>query len=232
MLAYIAHRAGVEGRKVVEIGAGRGELTRYIAPRANRVLAVEVDRSLTRYHQAVPGNVEWVYMDALEVDWQKLLRNGPWIVIGNLPFHITSPLLFKLFPHLETVEGIYFLVQKEVAQRLSSPPGSSSFGLMSVIAQLQCEVAQLKSVSRKNFSPPPKVDAALIQLIPKRAFAYDEEFLRFVKRGFTHRRKKLRRFLEQENLVHESLVPFKDKRPQELSPQEWWKLYSATKKSM
>lgn len=163
------------GETVIEVGPGRGSLTEVLLARGLQVVAIEKDRALaeelrTRY--AVRSEREDLVVvegDALSVDWHSLpAHRAPltaYKVVGNIPYNITSPLLEKaMTPPLPA--RIVFLVQLEVAQRIAAPPGSKTYGGLSIGVQAQCRVEQLFTVLPGSFRPPPKVKSALLRLTP------------------------------------------------------------------
>jgi 16S rRNA (adenine1518-N6/adenine1519-N6)-dimethyltransferase len=189
---------------VLEIGAGRGDLTRVVAPQVGRVIAVELDRRLafelgTRKAEHGTENVRVVEGDALTLDWHSLLDVGPDVprfkVLGNIPYYITSPLIEKaLTPPFPS--RIVFLVQREVADRLAAQPGSKVYGALSVGVQAEADVEQLFTIKPGAFQPPPKVDSAVVRITPRAdAVVRPEErtaFRAFVTACFGQRRKQLR----------------------------------------
>jgi len=196
---------------VVEIGAGKGSLTVALAPRVANVIAVEKDRRLARdcglrIEECGLGNVTVVEGDALKLSWHALIetspanpqspiRNPQLKVVGNIPYNITLPLIDKaLTPPLPA--RIVFLVQAEVADRMAAPPGSQAYGALSIGVQAVCRVERLFTVRAGAFTPPPKVESALVRLTPlaQPLVAPDEiaRFRAFVTACFTRRRKQLR----------------------------------------
>jgi len=196
---------------VVEIGAGTGTLTAVLAPRVERVIAIERDRRLVvgmrdaGCEMRDPGHVTLIEGDALRLDWHALI-SGPahpasrishpaFKVIGNIPYAITSPLIDKaLTPPLPAC--IVFLVQAEVADRIAAAPGSKPYGALSVGVQAVCRVEKLFAVRAGAFTPPPKVHSAVVRLTPlAQPLVAPEEiaaFRAFVTACFTRRRKQLR----------------------------------------
>ena len=191
---------------VLEIGPGLGALTREAALAAAKVVAVEVDRNLIPVLQETVGdldNVEIVAADFLELDLPEFLssRFGErrCIVLANLPYYITSPLITKLMDTANRIERMVIMVQEEVAQRLTAMPGSRDYGSLTVLVQYHCSVRIVAHVKRTVFYPPPEVDSAIVRLdvrqappvsVPDEAF-----FFRIVRASFGQRRKTLLRSL-------------------------------------
>lgn len=189
---------------VLEIGAGTGMLTKYLIERAGHVVAVEIDRSLIdQMHQNFGSahNLRLLQTDVLKISWDQMLEGHiGWKVVANLPYHITSPVLIKLFDHHQQFDSAILMVQKEVAQRLSAGPNSKAYGILSVFAQFYSEVQVLFDVSRHVFFPKPKVTSAVVQLKFKHDPVFnkvqEQLFRRLVRGTFNHRRKILRNSLE------------------------------------
>ncbi len=191
---------------VVEIGAGKGSLTELLLARGLRVIAIEKDRRLaaevgTRSAERGTDRLTVVAGDALRIDWHALVvprsdfRVPRFNIVGNIPYNITSPLIDKaLTPPLPA--RIVFLVQAEVADRMAAPPGSQAYGALSIGVQAVCRVERLFTVRAGAFTPPPKVESALVRLTPlaQPLVAPDEiaRFRAFVTACFTRRRKQLR----------------------------------------
>ena len=187
---------------VIEIGPGRGALTAHLLERADRVVAVEVDPILVQYLRAkfraadrgaAPGEarLELVEGDILKVD---LARWGPAVVVGNLPYYITSPIVEKVLGLGAALARAVFLVQKEVAERLTAGPGSRDYGYLTVATQFFAKVEYLFTVPPAAFHPPPKVESAVVRLTPRSELPATDPaaFLRFVSLAFRHKRKTLR----------------------------------------
>jgi 16S rRNA (adenine1518-N6/adenine1519-N6)-dimethyltransferase len=189
------------GEMIIEVGPGRGSLTEVLLARGLNVIAIEKDRALAeQLRSRVSGaGCQVVTGDALRLDWHGFYRHltpdtRHLKVIGNIPYYITSPLLEKaLTPPLP--ERIVFLVQQEVADRIAAPPGSKTYGALSVGIQASCRVERLFTVAPGSFRPPPKVRSALLRLTPlaEPLVAPDEaaELRRFVTACFSRRRKQL-----------------------------------------
>jgi 16S rRNA (adenine1518-N6/adenine1519-N6)-dimethyltransferase len=198
----IAELVAPEGSFVIEIGAGTGALTRPLLARCRKVLAIERDRDLVPVLGAEladsvsAGRLEVVEADAKSFDYASVLAReaGPRVVAGNLPYHLTGPLLELLVGLSSLLERAGALVQLEVAQRLAAAPGGSDYGALSVFTQAAFRVTRPLVVRRGAFFPQPGVDSALIVLEPHAEPLAREtpRFRAFVKAAFSQRRKQLR----------------------------------------
>lgn len=193
-IATAACPDGPETELVIEIGPGRGALTEHLLKRARRVVAVEIDTVLVHYLQNkfrdFP-NLTILHQDVLKTD---LSAYGPAVIAGNLPYYITSPILDRVFAAGGSWQRAVFLVQKEVAERVTAGPGSRDYGYLSVQTRLFSEPRILFPVSRGSFRPPPKVESAVFELVPHAAPAVRDTkaFLRFASACFRQKRKTLR----------------------------------------
>jgi 16S rRNA (adenine1518-N6/adenine1519-N6)-dimethyltransferase len=185
---------------VVEIGPGLGALTGFLAQEARRVVALERDPALARFlgEEIFPEHpqVQILCQDALTFDFRECSRNaeGPLAVAGNLPYQITSPLLFKLMDEKPAINQAVLMMQQEVGDRLLSPPGTKDYGILSVLIQYHFSLERLFSLGPANFYPPPQVDSVVLRFTPRESAppARDEVlFSRVVKAAFAHRRKTL-----------------------------------------
>jgi 16S rRNA (adenine1518-N6/adenine1519-N6)-dimethyltransferase len=182
---------------VIEIGPGRGALTDRLLARAERVVAIELDRELVSHLAAkfaAEPRVHVVYADVLDID---LAQWGVAALTGNLPYYITSPILERFAAAAHVLGRGVFLVQKEVAQRITASPGSREYGYLSVHMQLIAAAERLFDVPPAAFHPPPKVDSAVVRLTPhdlalRLGIADLGAFLRFAALCFQHKRKTLR----------------------------------------
>lgn len=181
---------------VIEIGPGRGALTAPLLERADRVVAIEVDPVLVYYlrqkfkDQIDAGRLVLVEGDVLKTD---LSAWGCCVIAGNVPYYISSPILERVLAARGTWGRAVFLVQAEVADRLTAVPGTRDYGYLSVFVQVQARVERLFEVSRGSFRPPPKVDSALVQLEPREPEVPDlGAFLKFASDCFRQKRKTLR----------------------------------------
>ncbi|MGQ9687579.1 MAG: 16S rRNA (adenine(1518)-N(6)/adenine(1519)-N(6))-dimethyltransferase RsmA [Desulfobaccales bacterium] len=189
---------------VVEIGPGLGALTLFLAQEAGRVVALELDPALAAYlrEELFVGNprVEIRCQDVLDFDFPALARQAarPLVVAGNLPYQITSPLLFKLAAAKDALSRAMLMMQKEVGLRLTAAPGTKDYGILSVLMQYHFTLSRLFSLDPANFYPPPQVTSVVMRFIPRQPEpqAQDEEFFaQVVKAAFAARRKTLRNTL-------------------------------------
>ena len=187
------------GARVVELGAGLGHLTAALLARGADVIAVERDRDMAAVLRGeLGGRVRLLEADAARLDYRQVAGGGEIVVAGNLPYHLTSPILFSLLDQAGLVRRAVFLLQREVAERLAARPGTKDWGLLSVLLQHRSDVSIERYVPRGAFLPPPKVDSAVLRLAFRepRIPVHDEVlFRRLVKAGFAQRRKVLQNAL-------------------------------------
>lgn len=174
----------------VEIGPGRGALTEKLLERADRVAGIELDPALAQYLRARFPQVELIEANALDVDWSRW--GGPGVLTGNLPYYIATPIISRFVRDPGLLTSAVFLIQKEVAERITAKPGTRDYGYFSVECQFLANVEYLFSVPPGAFQPPPKVDSAVVRLTPKPPGEEAEGFLRFVSICFRQKRKTLR----------------------------------------
>ena len=241
VLARIADALGLTGAEsVVEVGPGRGALTDLLAPRARRLVAVEIDRALAahlRARYAASPHVEIVEADVLEVELAALA--GPdFVLAGNVPYYITTPILFHALQPPRPARAVY-LVQREVADRLTAAPGGKEYGALSVNVQAVARAELLLRVPPGAFQPPPKVDSAVVRITPRRdpAVTPDEErrFRRFVQAVFGMRRKQMLRVVRSVAALHpadaaavlDAAGVAHDARPETLAPEAFARVVRA-----
>ena len=195
ILERIAEAAAPERLPLlVEIGPGKGALTAHLLNRVDKVVAIEVDSYLIgylrqRFREPIEaGRLEIVESDVLKAD---LTAWGPAAIVGNLPYYITSPILERVFTSPGWTRGV-FLVQLEVANRVTASPGSRDYGYLSVQTQIYSEAKLLFEVSKTEFRPPPKVESAVISMEPRPIDPDAEAFLSFAGTCFRQKRKTLR----------------------------------------
>ena len=182
--------------RFLEIGPGRGILTLRLAPRVGELTAVEIDRDLAaRLAPELPRNVRLVAGDFLDFDVRPLVTGGPLRVAGNLPYNVSSPILFKLLTAWRAhgrIADATLMLQREVADRLTATPGTGDYGVLAILIQRHADVDRLLELPPGAFRPPPKVRSAVVRLRfrPARASVRDEAvFERLVRTLFMQRRK-------------------------------------------
>ena len=205
------------GDVLVEIGPGEGALTRPLLERAQALHAIEVDRDLAARLGELPG-LTLHEGDALAFDFARLPAGMR--LVGNLPYNISTPLLFQLARYADRVRDMHFMLQLEVVERMVAAPSTSDYGRLSVALQARFAMEKLFTVSKGAFRPPPKVESAVVRLTPLRAMlAIDEDLLR---RAFSARRKQLRNALPGIDLAAAGIDA--RLRPENLSPADYARL--------
>jgi len=197
-LRAIAERAGLDAdTTVVEIGAGTGNLTRELSRRAGKVYALEFDRDLAEgLREELEGsNVEVIQADALHFDFASLKpERGAFKIVGNLPFNISVPLIFRLIEHPGLCPELLLMVQKEVADRITAAPGGKSYGVLAVLCQMLADTELVLRVPPSAFRPAPKVHSALVRfrrLDQTRHPVPDWEFFKQVVKAALGQRRKI-----------------------------------------
>ena len=189
------------GEAIFEIGPGLGAITAPLVAAAGSVTAIEIDRDLaarlrTRF---VPEQLRLLEGDALALDWAAVLAPGGARIVGNLPYNVSTPLLFALLPVAGLVRDQHFMLQKEVVDRMASPPGGREYGRLSVMLQQRYRVDSLFDVPPECFSPAPAVTSSIVRMRPRPAGELSgvdgEAFARVVTAAFSQRRKTLRNAL-------------------------------------
>jgi len=188
--------------QLVEIGPGQGAITVPLLQQAGRLTVVELDRDLVEPLQercAGLGELSIYNADALRFDFCELAGNSPLRIVGNLPYNISTPLLFHLLAQHRCIRDMHFMLQKEVVERMAAIPGSRQYGRLSVMLQYRCEVIHLFNIGSGAFSPPPKVESAFVRLLPYACPPVQVNdtviFEQLVRQAFSQRRKTLRNAL-------------------------------------
>lgn len=202
ILGRIADALELTGREtVVEVGPGRGALTEVLLPRCARLVVIEYDRALAallRERHAAEPRLQVVEADVLETDLAAAAGTDDFVLVGNVPYYITTPILFHALERPRPRRGVY-LVQREVAERVVAPPGSKTYGALSVNVQAVASARAVFRVPPGAFQPPPKVESAVIRIDPRPdpviAPGEEKAFRRFVQDTFTMRRKQLGRVM-------------------------------------
>lgn len=202
---------------IIEIGPGQAALTREIVAAAGHEWAVEIDRDLAAFlrTQFAESELSLIEADALKLDWAEVLEGKPVRVIGNLPYNISSPLLFALMRGAHRIIDQHFMLQKEVVDRMVAEPGSKTYGRLSVMLQYRYTMAKLFDVPPGAFVPPPKVTSSIVRMVPRPVETLApvdfELFGEVVAAAFQQRRKTLRnalsRFLDAEGIEAAGVRP-------------------------
>ncbi|MBO9882388.1 16S rRNA (adenine(1518)-N(6)/adenine(1519)-N(6))-dimethyltransferase RsmA [Xanthomonas sp. D-109] len=190
------------GDRLVEIGPGQGAITFPLLRRHGQLTVIEFDRDLIAPLTAAAagvGELTILNRDVLSVDFAALAEGARIRLVGNLPYNISSPILFHALDHATAIADMHFMLQKEVVDRMAADPGSKVYGRLSVMLQAYCEVTSLFVVPPGAFRPPPKVDSAVVRLVPRPpqtvGIADPKRFADVVRAAFGQRRKTLRNAL-------------------------------------
>jgi 16S rRNA (adenine1518-N6/adenine1519-N6)-dimethyltransferase len=207
---------------VVEIGPGEGALTRLLLEKTLQVETIEIDRDLAA--RLAEQHIKVHQADALDFDFGVFPPGTR--VVGNLPYNISTPLLFHLANFAQRVRDMHFMLQLEVVERMVAAPSTPEYGRLSVALQARFRVRKLFRVSRGAFRPPPKVESALVRLEPlPEPLAVDEDQLR---RAFSARRKTLRNALPEVDFAALGIDP--GLRPENLSPADYARIAETTRR--
>lgn len=232
VIAHIARViAAKPGDLLVEIGPGLGALTQVLLPIVQRMHAVELDRDVIPKLQGFCLNMGELIIhqaDALKFSLHSIPQNTTPVlirVVGNLPYNISTPLIFHLLEEAQLIQDMHFMLQKEVVDRLAAGVGDDAYGRLSVMVQYYCSVQHLFDVGPEAFSPPPKVDSAIVRLIPHRQLpivAQDPAlFAKLVTAAFGQRRKTLRNSLKLWTIDWEAVGIAPSARAEELSVKDF-----------
>lgn len=199
---------------LVEIGPGKGAITSLLSAHCNHLHVIEIDRDLVTILQrqftganvtknnATTNTVTIHQADALTVDFSPFALTGPARIVGNLPYNISTPLIFHLLNFHDRIQDMYFMLQNEVVERLVAQPGDKHYGRLSIMVQYYCQADKLFDVSPHCFAPRPKVNSAIVRLTPHKPLPYiadnPDHLSQLVNRVFQQRRKTL----------HNALKPF------------------------
>jgi len=193
-----------EGDHIIEIGPGEGALTELVLDKIGEMDVVELDRDLIpllKIRFVTQDGLSIHQADALKFDFCQLQQGEEKLrIIGNLPYNISTPLLFHLFDNSHCIKDMHFMLQKEVVDRIVAKPGDSAYGRLGIMLQYFCRAEYVFTVKPGAFRPPPKVDSAIVRLIPHEKAPVDidnfDEFSKLVNFSFTQRRKTLRNILK------------------------------------
>lgn len=212
------------GEPIIEIGPGEGALTRPLLERGAALQVIEIDRDLAARLRSACGAALAVHCaDALEFDFGALPAGVR--IVGNLPYNISTPLLFHLARWADRLGDMHFMLQREVVERMVSPPSTPAYGRLSVMLQVRYRMEMLFSVAPESFTPAPAVDSAVVRMTPLAAGArpqVDEKvFADVVSRAFSARRKTLRNALRLDDAALGKLGLEPKLRPENLSPADY-----------
>ena len=208
--------------QILEIGPGKGAITTPLAKQVKKITAIEIDSKLCNIleEKNIP-NLGIINNDFLKIDLDKLNSN---IVVGNLPYYITTPILFKIFKSKLKWENIFFLMQKEVAERIIGSPGTKAYGRLTIMSQIFSNPKILFNISPNVFRPIPKVESSFVQFSKNKNYEINDyqRFENIIRKIFNQRRKKLKNCIDENmklNLLnHESLL---NKRPGDITIKEY-----------
>lgn len=215
LLSAIVSDSGItEEDEVLEIGAGAGTLTQKLCLKAKKVVSFEIDKKLTEHLSEIEKqnkNLKIVMADALKTPIDEIEKHfsGNYKIVANLPYYITSPMIFKFLEETKRVLSLTVMVQKEVAERFSASENSKNYGVSTIMINYGADVEYLRTVKRQMFHPAPNVDSALIKITPNpnKQKAKDEQFFtNVVKTAFSMRRKTLQNNLSNLNISKEKIV--------------------------
>ena len=217
--------------KLLEVGPGMGVLTQFLIPLETEIFVIEIDKESVSYlkkHYPELDN-HLLEGDFLKLPLQEIFKE-PIAIIGNFPYNISSQILFKAIDHKDLIPEIVGMFQKEVAERVVSPPGSKKYGITSVLLQCYYDVEYLFTVDETVFDPPPKVKSAVVRLRRNDRDKLDcdeKKFIQVVKTAFGQRRKTLRNALKSLNLVDENTASqYLSLRAEQLSVEDFMNLTS------
>jgi 16S rRNA (adenine1518-N6/adenine1519-N6)-dimethyltransferase len=222
------------GERIVEIGPGRGALTWGLLERSKTLDVIEIDRDLAEAMKADPrgrGRLRVHAEDVLDTDFEKLRGEGPPLrVVGNLPYNISTPVLFRLLSQRSAIADMHFMLQKEVVDRMTAASGGKEYGRLTVMLGVYAAAERLFDVGPGAFKPPPKVWSAVIRVRPtpgpRFAIGSDAALRTLVTAAFSHRRKTLRNglrsFLRDTDFESCGIDP--ERRPETLEPAEFGRL--------
>ena len=232
-LERISVVCNLKKKSVIEIGPGKGSLTRYILKKNPlKLILIEKDTSLKPYLSKIkedfPDLIEIIFADALDLELNKIFPNKISLV-ANLPYNIATTLIINWLRYIQSFESIVVMVQKEVAERLTAKVSSKFYSRLSILVQVHANVKKILDIDPTKFNPQPKVDSTVIQLIPKKTINFNYEKLdQILKVCFSQRRKMLKNNLKNINLpigkfCEENKINL-NLRPQDIEPENYLKM--------
>jgi 16S rRNA (adenine1518-N6/adenine1519-N6)-dimethyltransferase len=206
---------------IIEIGPGTGQLTKFLTKnQEHKLYLVEIDNDLVHKLKLMYPEVEIINKSYLDLSLPLLANNLPIAIIGNLPYNVSSSILFKNFDNAELINEMVFMLQKEVAQRIAADHGNKQYGILSVLLKAFYEIEYLFEVPPEVFIPIPKVYSAVIRLKRKQMIKLEcdkDLFTKVVKLSFQQRRKKIKNSLKCLNLEEGVIADFANQRPEQLA---------------
>jgi len=217
---------------IIEIGPGLGAITKQLLAITKRINVIELDRDIIpklKFNCDGLGELNIMQTDALQVDYSQFVNKGPLRVVGNLPYNISTPILFHLFKYLDQIKDMHFMLQKEVVLRMAAKPGSKVYGRLSVMTQSVCDTRMLFLVPPESFTPAPKVESAIVYLSPRKEKLDIKDrklFGLIVTEAFNQRRKTLRNVwknrIDTQSLQNLAIDP--SLRPEKITLEEYVKV--------
>ncbi len=228
------------GMPVLEVGPGMGVLTQYLLQKERPLKVVEIDEESVDYlrkNMPALGDDNIIPDDFLKMHLDRIFGGEPFMLTGNYPYNISSQIFFKMLDNKEYIPYCSGMIQKEVGERLAAQPGKKDYGILSILVQLWYDVEYLFTVPETVFSPPPKVKSAVVRMSrnSRTSLPCDEAlFKQIVKGTFNQRRKKLRNSIQQIVGKESPLLsdPILDKRPEQLSIEEFISLTQKVEKEL
>lgn len=222
-------------KNILEIGPGKGILTQFLFGLKNRqVKVVEIDDEAVHHLMKMfPHKTKDIILgDFLEINLENIFKE-PFSIIGNFPYNISSQILFRALENKNKIPEVVGMFQKEVAERIASPPGNKDYGILSVLTQAFYDVEIVLTLNEDDFSPPPKVKSAVIRMrinYANKLMSREDTFFKVVKTAFNQRRKKLRNALSSIIERNDAKLPYMELRAEALSWQQFDELSAAVNK--
>jgi 16S rRNA (adenine1518-N6/adenine1519-N6)-dimethyltransferase len=206
---------------VLEIGPGKGILTKVLSEKAKKVIAIEIDKNLVNnLKKILPENVELIHGNALNIDFETLPKFNK--IVSNLPFSISSPITFKFLEY--DFELAILIYQKEFAERLTANSGSKNYSRLSVAIYYKSLCDVIRTIPKTCFKPQPKVDSSMIRMIPRKSPPFqvinENFFFDLTKNLFNYRRKKIKNILNNLYHLEPKKIPYLENRVEDLSPKQ------------
>ncbi|MEO0270216.1 MAG: 16S rRNA (adenine(1518)-N(6)/adenine(1519)-N(6))-dimethyltransferase RsmA [candidate division WOR-3 bacterium] len=222
-----------KGEYVLEIGPGKGILTKILLEKKVKVIAIEIDRNLCRYlrENILDLDFSLIEGDFLKINIKEILDKfnlKKVKLLSNVPYNITTPLLIKLIRERENFSEIYLTLQKEVVERINAKPGTKEFSSLTIFINFYMDIKVLMPIPAHFFYPKPKVNSLFFRMIPKEKLQIEKEkeeiFFKLVRRAFQERRKKIGKILKELGLYEKVPEEIREKRPDQISIEEYIKI--------